>query len=395
MPERQYRTLTKRIVDRLAVNGKDGVFWGSELPGFGIRVYPTGRKVYVVHARAKGKSRRVTVGRHGGVAPDQARKDAAKIIARLKAGLPPLEQAPEPEPTVADLAERYERECVAMHCKPSTVKRYGLVLKKRIVPGLGGLRVSEVEKKHILKFQFGLSDMPTVANRTVDILVKMLNMAELWEMRPPGRNPCRSVRRYKVEPHKERFLTPKELARLGRTLDIAPEKCLAARLAAAAVRLLALTGGAGATGSWGLPGTTSTSRRARCGSPTARRVRASSRCHLQRWRRSRNCHAFPAIRGGSLAGRRAPIRPNCSKREAVAIRGRASCGARGTSTAANGKRSQSAARDQTHRIQSERRLRVAGTIIPRGGTRRPSAHDASWAFVRARPRLHFPGVALR
>ena len=108
--------LTKRIVDRLAVHDKDGVFWDSELPGFGIRVYPTGRKVYVVQARANGRSRRVTVGRHGDVAPDRARKDAAKIIARLKAGLPPVEQ--EPEPIVADLAERYEREYVAMHCKP-------------------------------------------------------------------------------------------------------------------------------------------------------------------------------------------------------------------------------------------------------------------------------------
>ena len=242
MPERQYRTLTKRIVDRLAVNGKDAVFWDSELPGFGIRVYPTRRKVYVVQTRANGKSKRFTVGRHGDIAPDQARKDAANIIARLKAGLPPVEQEPEPEPTVAALAERYEREYVAMHCKPNTIKHYGLMLKKHIVPGLGSLRVSEVEKKHILRFQFGLSDMPTVANRTVDILVKMFNMAELWEMRPPGRNPCRSVRRYKVEPHKERFLTPRELARLGRTLDIAPSKRLASRHAAAAVRLLVLTG---------------------------------------------------------------------------------------------------------------------------------------------------------
>ena len=242
MPERQSRTLTKRIVDRLAVNGKDAVFWDSELPGFGIRVHSTGRKVYVVQTRANGKSRRVTLGRHGDIAPDQARKDAAKIITRLKDGLPPVETEPEPEPTVADLAERYEREYVAMHCKPNTIKHYGLMLKKHIVPGLGSLRVSEVEKKHILKYQFGLSDVPTVANRTVDILVKMFNMAELWEMRPPGRNPCRSVRRYRVDPHKERFLTLRELARLGRTLDIAPSKRLASRHAAAAIRLLVLTG---------------------------------------------------------------------------------------------------------------------------------------------------------
>ncbi len=91
MPERQYRTLTKRIVDRLAVNGKDAVFWDSDLPGFGIRVYPTARKVYVVQTRTNGKSKRVTVGRHGDISPDEARKNAAKFIARMKAGQSPVE----------------------------------------------------------------------------------------------------------------------------------------------------------------------------------------------------------------------------------------------------------------------------------------------------------------
>ena len=242
MPERQFRTLSKRIVDRLAVEGKDAVFWDSSLASFGVRVYPSGRKVYVVQTRAGGKSRRVTVGRHGDIAPDRARKDAAKIIARIKAGLPPVEAEPEPPPTVSDLAGRYEREYVAMHCKPNTVKHYGLMLQKHIVPRLGKFKVAEVERRDILKFQFELSDMPTVANRCVDMLVKMFNLAELWEMRPPGRNPCKSVRRYKVVRRKERFLTPKELAQLGRTLETAPAERLASRHAAAAIRLLVLTG---------------------------------------------------------------------------------------------------------------------------------------------------------
>ena len=133
MPERKYRTFSKRIVDRLAVNGKDAVFWDRELPGFG---YPSGVKVYVVQARSHGKSKRITVGRHGDLAPDQARKDAVKVIARIKAGLPPVEKEPEAPPTVADLAERYQREYVAMHCKPNTIKHYGLMLKKHIIPRL-------------------------------------------------------------------------------------------------------------------------------------------------------------------------------------------------------------------------------------------------------------------
>ena len=99
-----------------------------------------------------------------------------------------------------------------------------------------------MERKHILEFQYGLSSMPTVANRAVDILVKMFGLAEDWGWRPPGRNPCRFVRRYKVEKHHERFLTPEELYRLGQALDAAPAEGLASVHAAAAIRLLVLTG---------------------------------------------------------------------------------------------------------------------------------------------------------
>ena len=186
---------------------------------------------------------RVTVGRHGTLTADEARKQAARIIARIKAGESPVLDEPVADPTVGDLAERYQREYVAMHCKPATVSHYGLMLRKHIVPALGEHLVREVERKHILEFQYGLSSMPTVANRAVDILVKMFGLAEDWGWRPPGRNPCRLfVRRYKVEKHHERFLTPEELYRLGQALDAAPAEGLASVHAAAAIRLLVLTG---------------------------------------------------------------------------------------------------------------------------------------------------------
>ena len=86
MATAQYIALSKRIIDRLWVDGKDAVFWDRDLPGFGIRVYPSGTKVYVVQTRAFGRSKRVTVGRHGRLSADQARKEAARIIARIKAG---------------------------------------------------------------------------------------------------------------------------------------------------------------------------------------------------------------------------------------------------------------------------------------------------------------------
>ena len=59
----------------------------------------------LVQIRANGESKRVTVGWHRDVAPDQARKDAAKLIVYIKAGLPPVETEPKAEATVADLAD--------------------------------------------------------------------------------------------------------------------------------------------------------------------------------------------------------------------------------------------------------------------------------------------------
>ena len=48
---------TKRAVDALMVTGKDAVFWDRDLPGFGVRVYASGRKVFVVQFRANGRLR--------------------------------------------------------------------------------------------------------------------------------------------------------------------------------------------------------------------------------------------------------------------------------------------------------------------------------------------------
>ena len=77
-------TLSRRAVDALPVAEREIVFWDRDLSGFGVRVHPTGSKVYIVHTRAGGKSRRVTIGRHGVWTPERARREAARLIASLK-----------------------------------------------------------------------------------------------------------------------------------------------------------------------------------------------------------------------------------------------------------------------------------------------------------------------
>ena len=144
MPKRNDLTISKRTVDLLSVEGKDAVFWDHDLPGFGVRVYPTGRKVYVVQSRGRGGPKRVTLGRHGELATDQARRKAAVVIDRIKSGQDPVPAPPAPAFTVADLAERYMHGHVAVNCGAHTAGAYRGLLHNHILPALGGLPVDAV-----------------------------------------------------------------------------------------------------------------------------------------------------------------------------------------------------------------------------------------------------------
>ena len=75
------RSITSSAVDALPA-GRDTVIWDRALTGFGVRVYPSGAKVYVVQTRGPAGTRRITVGRHGVIGADEARRRAALIIAR-------------------------------------------------------------------------------------------------------------------------------------------------------------------------------------------------------------------------------------------------------------------------------------------------------------------------
>ena len=234
--------LTKRAVDALSVPAGDAVFWDRDMPGFGVRVHASGRKVYVVQTRGPdGAPKRVSIGRHGDTSAEQARKSAACVIDRIKQGEEPFEPAPAPEPTVADLAERYMESHVRVNCRPNTVSAFGRVVRLYIVPRIGRLPLSEVERSHVSALHFELRDKPYQANTVVDVLGRMFRLAEAWGMTPPRRNPCRSVRRYR-ERRRERILSPAEYGALGRVLDEAEAEGSVSPSAVAAIRLLLLTG---------------------------------------------------------------------------------------------------------------------------------------------------------
>ena len=242
MAKLRHGTISKRTVEAIEVE-KDTVFWDRELTGFGMRAYASGAKVYVAQTRGPGGPKRVTVGRHGVISADQARRRAALIIARVKAGEEPIAapMAPRTGPTVAELAARYLEEHMAVHCKPGTTVRCRRVIRKYILPDFGEVPLAAVERKHVTEMHYKLCDVPAMANRVVATLSRMFNQAEAWGLAPEGSNPCRFLVKYK-ERRRERFLTEEEFRRLGRLLSEAAAEGGVSAQAATAIRLLMLTG---------------------------------------------------------------------------------------------------------------------------------------------------------
>ena len=241
MPRRSALRFTKRAVDALCVVDKDAVFWDRDLAGFGVRVHATGRKVFVVQSRGPAGLKRVTLGPCAGPSIDQRRREAAAVIDRIKQGEDPIPEPPTPEPTVADLAARCLRAYVAVHCKLKTAEMYRLTIDKHILPTLGTMALKEVGCKDIAALHHRLRNTPYAANRTVRVLSKMFSLAETWDLMPPGRSPCRSIRHYRERP-RERFLTPEEFRRVGAALREMEADGSIWPPVIAAIRLLMLTG---------------------------------------------------------------------------------------------------------------------------------------------------------
>lgn len=236
--------LTNRTVASTRPRDRDVFVWDDELPGFGLRVKPSGVKSYVIQYRNRhNDSRRITIGRHGVIGPEKARWKAKKMLADVQDGADPATERKDDReaPTVAELAEKYLREHAAPHKKPRSVEEDQRLLRLHVLPALGRKKVAGITRADITGLHHAMRDTPGAANRTLALLSKMLNLAEKWELRPDGSNPCRHVDKY-PERKMERFLSVDELGRLGAVLAEAERTATELPSVIAAVRLLMFTG---------------------------------------------------------------------------------------------------------------------------------------------------------
>lgn len=250
--------LTLRTVKALSSGPKREIYWDSELTGFGLRVMPSGAKVYFLKYRSLGRQRWFRIGRHGDPwTPEAARNEATRLLGEVAGGIDPAAGRDDARKglTFRELVELYFAEGTA-HKKPRTINSDRGRARIHLDPLLGPIRADAVTRGDIEKMLAAV-----VAGRT----------AKKPEKRRPGsvptggkgagaqcvalastiiefaikrglcaHNPAKGVKKPAVR-KLERFLTFDELARLADALDAEFAKSKAIH-PIAAIRLLALTG---------------------------------------------------------------------------------------------------------------------------------------------------------
>lgn len=213
--------VSKRSVDALrCTEGQDRIFlWDEALSGFGVAAFPSQKKVYYAQYRQNGRSRRIALGEHGRVTPEQARSEAKKILGAVETGTDPIAERREQraQRSLAQVADDFMRNHVSQKRKGRTRIEYQILLDRHLLPALGVRRLIEIRRFDVAGFHSTLSATPFAANRCLAVLSSIWNWAARRDEVSFDANPVRGVEK-NPERSRERFLTPDEFSRLGEAL---------------------------------------------------------------------------------------------------------------------------------------------------------------------------------
>lgn len=260
MPKRSAIKITKMRVDAL-LPGR--TLWDSEIPGFGISANAHS-KSYKLKYYFKTRQRMLTIGTHGTLTVDQARRQAIAYRAELNSGVDPALKKREVGLTMKILCSEYMEKYARVKKKNSSAQMDDANIRNHVIPLLGDRSVIDVTEKDIDDFKLAVQSGKTasvdpkavqklqrggspvkggkgVANRCLALLSKMFNLAERWGYREKRTNPVTGVTKFKENP-KERFLNEAELHQLWAHLDKIGAEGEGMQFPIALIRLLILTG---------------------------------------------------------------------------------------------------------------------------------------------------------
>jgi len=260
--------LTKRAVETAVAKAKDYVLWDNELPGFGLRVFPTGKRSYLIQYRCDGRSRRYTIGLHGVWTPETARREARSQLGRVAQGEDPAEDRAELNKAMSmkELCEAYMQDLRdglilgkgGRPKKKSTVDIDLGRIERHVIPLLGTRRVKDLTKAILtrvmrdimagktrafiktdkLRGRANVRGGPGTAARTLGLIGGILTYAV--DLGIIDSNPAHGIKRPK-DNVRSRRLNDGEYRILGRMLETAA-KVERYRPTVEIIRQIALTG---------------------------------------------------------------------------------------------------------------------------------------------------------
>jgi len=222
--------LTKTAVAKANYSGAGSqrvVIWDSALSGFGLRVYPTGRKAYVLSYRHHGRKRLMVIGSPSELSVQDAREKAARKKVDLSDGIDPLTEKNKRNKT--DLFENFADAYLADYAsQKKSVRDDKSMIKKLIKPVFGAIPLKDIQREDIAKLHRKIgrqinkrTDKPKIyrANRVLALLSKMFEFAitegYLPETHP---NPAKRIKKFPEE-SRDTWIAPEQLPRLAEALD--------------------------------------------------------------------------------------------------------------------------------------------------------------------------------
>jgi integrase len=212
--------LTKRTIENSKYEGMQGgahVLWDKDFPGFGLRVFPSGKKSFVLFYRNKESRKKhlFTLGRFGVMTLDQGRKAAIEKLSEINQGLDPAEikRRTFKGETFAELCQLY----IERHAKVQkrTWKEDQRRIAKNLLPVWGQAKIKFFDATMVreLHRELGLR-APYEANRCLALISAIFSFAIREEMFPKGwENPAKRIKKF-PESARSRWLSQDEVPKI-------------------------------------------------------------------------------------------------------------------------------------------------------------------------------------
>jgi integrase len=209
--------LTKSAIDALTTPDKEIVHWDQSLPGFGLKITPKGRKVFIVLYRAGGggsRLRKYTIGPYGRITLHNARIEAQKILAARLEGRDPATEKLEARrrlkaDTVPEVVSLYGKLHLSQRRSGREVMQ---ILQRNLVDPVGSRSVHSISKRDVIDLVNAVvgRGSPVAANKTLKVVKSFFNWCVGRAV--VERSPCEGIRVPTVERARDRVLTDRELA---------------------------------------------------------------------------------------------------------------------------------------------------------------------------------------